>query len=150
MVCCSWRCRSNMLGNFWMMKRLKAISFYECTRGGMKVSQHLLLVSPVTHSEHIYHLSRLPLFWSSVALVHRVCWRRPSLHTNRSLSLDSNEKRPLCVWSSNQSLHAFAIDWLHETLEAEETLPNSRISAATTLQLSVIADGVVLIWRDVM
>lgn len=44
--------------------------------------------------------------------VRRVCTRRPFLHTNKSLSPDSNEKRPLCVWSSSQSLHAFAIDWL--------------------------------------
>lgn len=103
-----------------MMKRLKAISFYECTQSRMKASQHLLLASPVSRAERICHFKSAAFILelggisiqSCKGKVHRVCTRRPFLHTNRSLSPDSNEKRPLCVWSSSQSLHAFAIDWL--------------------------------------
>lgn len=123
-VCCIWRCRSSVLDNFWMMKRLKAISFYECTRSGMKaaalISQHRLLISPVTQAVLVSHLSRLPLFWSSATLVYRAAEAK----SNRPFSLNLNEKRLLRVWSSCQSLHAFAMDWLHETLEGEGTLPN--------------------------
>lgn len=86
--------------------------------------------------------------------VRRVCTRRPFLHTNRSLSPDSNEKRLLCVWSSSQSLHAFAIDGLdaweiggrrnaakQQDIRSNETL----IKVVKNQPLTVV----VLLWRDV-
>lgn len=143
MVMCIGRCGSSVLRNSWMMKRLKAISFYECTQSGMKALQHLLLASPVTQCwAHLsFKSAAIILELGGISIqsckgkVRRICTRRPFLHTNRSLSRDSNEKRPVFDLPVSHFLLLPLIDWMRERLEVEETLPNSRMSTATMLSL---------------
>lgn len=161
------RCILKTLDNFWMMRRLKAISFYEGTRSGMKalmlVPQHRLLISPsdVNWAHLSFKLAAFILELGSISIqsckgeVRRVCSRHTSVHTNGLLSLNLNEKRLLCVWSPNQSLHAFAIDWLDESKYWQtpaKPLHISNVNASIKLLNSPkkCTLGILILRRDVM
>lgn len=163
MLCCIWRCRSRVLGIFWMMKRLKAISFYECTQSGMKASQHLLLVSPVTQAERIDHLSRLPLLWSSVALVYRAAEAKSAasacgvplcIPTGHQPRFKWETASPCLIFQSVTSCfcHRLTARDIRGRGNTARPLPNSRYPQRRhfTWPLKPTTDGVVLIRRDVM